>query len=247
VRQGHDAIAAALDTEAAAGRRLVVVDAVVDEDLLAIGAAVARHKLVTGGSGIALGLPENFRRAGELHEGTAAFEPIAGPGVALSGSCSPASLAQVKAHLASHPGLPVTADDLLAEKLTVADAAAFVARHRGEDPIVYSSADPQAVRQAQARHGGKVVAETIESFFGALAAGLVADGVTRIAVGGGETSGAVVSELGVEHFVIGPEIDPGVPALATTRPRPIRMALKSGNFGAPDFFAKALARLGRND
>jgi 3-dehydrotetronate 4-kinase len=66
-------------------------------------------------------------------------------------------------------------------------------------------------------------------------------------VGGGETSGAVVGELGVDRFVIGPEIDPGVPALATRRPRPIRMALKSGNFGAPDFFAKALARLGRNE
>jgi 3-dehydrotetronate 4-kinase len=247
VRQGHGAIAAALETEAAAGRCLVVVDAVVDEDLLAIGAAVAGHKLVTGGSGIALGLPENFRRAGVLGQGAGSFEPLTGPGVALSGSCSPASLAQVKAHLGNHPGLPVSADDLLAEKLTVADAAAFVARHEGEDPMVYSSADPEAVRQAQARHGGKPVAEAIEKFFGALASKLVENGVTRIAVGGGETSGAVVSELGVDQFVIGPEIDPGVPALATTRPRPIRMALKSGNFGAPDFFAKALARLGRND
>jgi 3-dehydrotetronate 4-kinase len=247
VRRGEAAIAKALEAEAAAERRLVVVDAVVDEDLLAIGAAVAGHKLVTGGSGIALGLPENFRRAGELREGTATFDPIAGPGVALSGSCSPTSLAQVKAHLANHPGLPVTADDLLAEKLTVADAADFVARHRGKDPIVYSSADPEAVMQAQTRHGGKIVANAIETFFGALAARLVDDGVTRMVVGGGETSGAVVSELGVDRFVIGPEIDPGVPALATTRPRPIRMALKSGNFGAPDFFAKALARLGRND
>ncbi len=159
VRRGHGEIAAALEAEAAAGRRLVIVDAVVDEDLLAIGAAVAGHKLVTGGSGIALGLPENFRRAGELREGTGGFEPIAGPGVALSGSCSPASLAQVEAHLANHPGLPVTADDLLAGKLTVADAADFVARHRGNDPIVYSSADPETVRQAQKRHGGKLVAD----------------------------------------------------------------------------------------
>jgi 3-dehydrotetronate 4-kinase len=247
VRKGQGVISAALEAEAAAGRRLVVVDAVVDEDLLAIGAAIAGHKLVTGGSGIALGLPENFRRAGELRQESGGFEPIAGPGVALSGSCSPASLAQVDAHLANHPGLAVTADDLLAEKLTVENAAAFVQRHRGETPIVYSSADPEAVRQAQARHGGKLVADAIEGFFGALAAKLVEDGVTRIAVGGGETSGAVVGELGVDRFVIGPEIDPGVPALATKRPRPIRMALKSGNFGAPDFFAKALARLGRNE
>jgi 3-dehydrotetronate 4-kinase len=247
VRQGQGAIAAAIDAEAAAGRRLVVVDAVVDEDLLAIGRAVAEHKLLTGGSGIALGLPDNFRRAGLLREDTGAFEPIAGPGVALSGSCSPASLAQLEAHLADHPGLPVKVDDLLAGKLTVEAAVSFVQDHRGEHPIVYSTADPEAVRQAQARHGGKVVAEAIEGFFGALARKLVDAGVTRIAVGGGETSGAVVSELGIERFHIGPEIDPGVPALATQQPQPIRMALKSGNFGAPDFFEKALVRLGGNE
>jgi 3-dehydrotetronate 4-kinase len=247
VRRGQGAIAAALDAEAAAGRRLVVVDAVVDEDLLAIGAAVAGHKLVTGGSGIALGLPENFRRAGELRQGPEVSSPSPAP---ASPCRAPAPLPRSprsRRIWRTTPGCPVTADDLLAEKLTVADAAEFVARHRGEDPIVYSSADPEAVRQAQARHGGKLVAEAIEGFFGALALKLVEDGVTRIAVGGGETSGAVVSELGVEQFVIGPEIDPGVPALATERPRPIRMALKSGNFGAPDFFAKALARLGRNE
>lgn len=66
VRQGADAIRAAIDAEAAAGRRLVVVDAVVDEDLIAIGRAAADHRLVTGGSGVALGLPDNFRERGLL-------------------------------------------------------------------------------------------------------------------------------------------------------------------------------------
>jgi uncharacterized protein YgbK (DUF1537 family) len=247
VRQGPDAVEAAIGAEASAGRRLVVVDAVADADLLAIGRAVAGHKLLTGGSGIALGLPDNFRRAGLLGEATDTFEPIAGPGVALSGSCSPASQAQLKTHLASHPGLAVRADDLLGGNLTVEQAVSFVERHRGQDPIVYSTADPEAVRQAQARHGQKAVAEAIEGFFGGLARKLVEDGVTRIAVGGGETSGAVVGKLGIDRFHIGPEIDPGVPALSTQRPRPLRMALKSGNFGAPDFFHKALGRLGHDE
>jgi 3-dehydrotetronate 4-kinase len=247
VRQGPDAIQTAIEQQATAGRRLVVVDAVVDDDLLAIGRAVAGHRLVTGGSGIALGLPDNFRRAGLLRPESNQFEPIVGPGVALSGSCSPASLTQLERHLADHPGLAVKADDLLSEKLTVEDAAAFVARHRGQHPIVYSTADPQAVRQAQGAHGARAVAEAIEGFFGRLAKKLVADGVTRIAVGGGETSGAVVNALDIERFDIGPEIDPGVPALSTQRPRPLRMALKSGNFGADDFFDKALGTLGRDE
>jgi uncharacterized protein YgbK (DUF1537 family) len=247
VRQGAGAIAAAIEAEAAAGRRFVVVDAVVDEDLLAIGRAVAGHRLVTGGSGIALGLPDNFRRAGLLSGQADAFVPIAGPGVALSGSCSPASRAQLKAHLAGHPGLAVRPDKVLDETLDVEDAASFVRRHRDEAAIVYSTADPEAVSQAQARYGPRIVAAAIEGFFGALAKRLVEDGVTRIVVGGGETSGAVVNALGIERFRIGPEIDPGVPALAAERPRHLRMALKSGNFGADDFFDKALGALGHDE
>ena len=244
VRQGAHAIESAIEAEAAAGRRLVVVDAVADADLLAIGQAVAGHRLVTGGSGIALGLPDNFRRAGLLGQGANAFAPITGPGVALSGSCSAASLAQVKAHLSRHPGLAVEAEPVLGGKLKVEDAVAFVREHQRRHPIVYSTANAEAVRQVQARHGKTVVAEAIERFFGTLAGKLVEDGVTRIAVGGGETSGAVVNALGIEHFDIGPEIDPGVPSLSTDRPRPLRMALKSGNFGAADFFEKALGALG---
>ncbi|KAB2873116.1 MAG: four-carbon acid sugar kinase family protein, partial [Bauldia sp.] len=107
VRQGAAAIRAALDGEAAAGRRLVVVDAVVDDDLIGIGAAVAEHRLVTGGSGIAIGLPENFRKMGLLGGDEAGFSPARGPGAVLSGSCSIASRGQVAAYLADHPGLAV--------------------------------------------------------------------------------------------------------------------------------------------
>ena len=105
VREGAAAIRAALEAEAKAGRKLVVVDAVVDDDLRAIGQAVAEHKFVTGGSGIAIGLPDNFRNAGLLGHSAGGFSPIAGPGVVLSGSCSTASLAQVAAYVADHSGL----------------------------------------------------------------------------------------------------------------------------------------------
>lgn len=244
VRQGAEAVARSLDEAAAAGRRLVVVDAVADEDLLTIGGAVAGHKLVTGGSGVALGLPENFRRAGLLSGRASVFTGAEGPGVVLSGSCSSASQAQLAHHLESHPGLAVEPAELVAGRLTVETAAAFARQHRDRLPAIHSTADPARVAEAQERFGKVTVAEAIEGFFGALARRLVDDGVVRLAVGGGETSGAVVTALGVERLAIGPQIDPGVPALAAEGERPVRLALKSGNFGSLDFYEKALGVLG---
>jgi uncharacterized protein YgbK (DUF1537 family) len=243
VRQGPAAIRTGLAAEAAREHRLVVVDAVTDDDLVAIGTAAADHKLVTGGSGIAMGLPDNFRQAGLLGGHAAAFAGRPGPGVVLSGSCSPASRGQVIAYLAGHPGLQVDPDAVMAGALTAEDAVGFVRERIAQSPIVYSTAEPDAVEAVQARHSRSAVAGAIERFFGELASRLVEGGVTRLAVGGGETSGAVVTALGVERFSIGPEIDPGVPALAADGKKPVMLALKSGNFGAPDFYAKALRML----
>ncbi|WP_439575824.1 3-oxo-tetronate kinase [Phreatobacter sp.] len=244
VRQGAEAIRVALAAEAAAGRRLAVVDAVADEDLHAIGAAVADARLVTGGSGIALGLPANFRGRGLLSGRGTAFTPAAGPAAVLSGSCSAQSRAQVKAYTARHPGLAVAPDAVVAGTMTAKTAFEHVMERIGLQPMVYSSADPEEVKAAQERHGKAEVAEAIEGFFGELAVMLADAGVARLVVGGGETSGAVVTALEAERFHIGPEIDPGVPALAAEGPRPVRLALKSGNFGALDFYDKALAALG---
>jgi 3-dehydrotetronate 4-kinase len=240
VREGAAAIRAALEAEAKAGRTLVVVDAVVDDDLRAIGQAVAEHKFVTGGSGIAIGLPDNFRKAGLLGRSAGGFSPIAGPGVVLSGSCSTASLAQVAAYVADHSGLKIDAEALVSGRVTVRDAFRFVMDHIDAAPIVYSTAEPAAVASTQMRHGREHVATVIESFFGDLAEQLASAGVCRIVVGGGETAGAVVTALGVRSFRIGPEIDPGVPVLEADGLKPMRLALKSGNFGAVDFYAKAL-------
>lgn len=244
VREGAEAISAAIEAETKTSRTFVIVDAVADEDLLAIGQAIVGHKLVTGGSGIALGLPDNFRRAGLLADVGSGFEAIIGPGAILSGSCSAASNAQVAEHLQTHPGLAVAVSELMDGLLTVDAALDFARAHAGQDPIVYSTAESSTMQAMQARYGREAVAGRIEQFFADLSVELVADGVTRLVVGGGETSGAVVTALGLEHMQVGPEIDPGVPALATDHPRPLRLALKSGNFGATDFYHKALATLG---
>ena len=244
VRRGPDAIREVLAEESSGGRRLVVVDAIADGDLLSIGAAVADHRLVTGGSGVALGLPANFAASG-LVEGTVpALDPIGGPGCVLSGSCSPASQAQVKTFLHAHPGLRVEASALIEGDLAVDSVAEWVFQRLETEPIVYSTDGPAGVAEAQARHGGARVAQAIEHFFGTLAVTLADRGVRRLVVGGGETSGAVVEALRLDALRVGGEISPGIPTLGAERDGPLGLVLKSGNFGTADFFDKALRALG---
>jgi len=241
VARGAAAIAAALARQ---DHLLVVIDALSDADLLAIGRALSDAVLVTGGSGIALGLPDNFRQAGLLAERSRAFEPVEAPAVILSGSCSSQSRAQLSAHLQQHPGIAIRPDAIIAGELTVDAVADELWSLRSRAPIAYSTAPPDEVAAVQQLFGGRA-AQAVEQFFGRLAAKLVERGVGRLVVGGGETAGAVVGAIGIAALAIGPEIDPGVPAMLARRDgRPLAVALKSGNFGAVDFYAKAVRILG---
>lgn len=238
---GAQAIRQRASSEAARGCRLVIADAVRDEDLVALGQAAADDRLLTGGSGIALGLPENFRRQGLLKGGGDAWRPqTEGRSAVLSGSCSRATRAQVGVHAANSPCLHVTADHLVNGEMTAATAVEWVMRQDGL-PLVCSSSDPAAVAAAQERHGSKALAARFEAFFAAVARGLVERGITRLITAGGETSGAVVEGLALRELAIGPEIDPGVPSLRASDG--LTLALKSGNFGSEDFFGKAEAIL----
>ena len=229
---GPAAIAAALAREDAGGHRLIVVDAIRDTDLRAIGAAARDLPLITGGSGVALGLPANLGAV----PGSVPWTGQPGPAVALSGSCSQATRAQVAHHAARHPAREVAAAEVISGATTPDEVAAWLMQAGGL-PLAFSSADPDKVRQAQQEFGAARTSEALEGFFGAVARLCAAAGATRIISAGGETSGAVVGALGLDRLDIGPEIDPGVPAL---RARPdLVVALKSGNFGAPDFFEKA--------
>jgi uncharacterized protein YgbK (DUF1537 family) len=245
VRKGAAAIAEALTRADAEGARLIVVDALSDADLMEIGAALDGAPLVTGGSGIAMGLPENFRRQGLLSGEGSAWQGVEGRCVVLSGSCSTATRGQVARHRTD--GLPVfeiAADDAVAGRLD-SQAIADWALAQTARPLVFSSADPEEVRRAQQTHGRETVAAAIETLFAAIARALVAGGVGRLIVAGGETSGAVVEGLDLTSLEVGPEIAPGAPALRAVPAggRPVALALKSGNFGGVDFFAEADAVL----
>ena len=232
VFQGPDAISAALDAAHAAGKRHIVVDAIRDADLMDIGRAAAGLKLVTGGSGVALSLPANFG----CTPGTPDWQGQPGRALVISGSCSRATRGQVAYHLKSHPAREIRAEEVIAGDLDPANVLDW-ATGAGDLPLVYSSADPAVVAAVQDKYGRDVSASRIEGFFSTLARLAVSAGVTRLITAGGETSGAVVEALDLEELAIGPEIDPGVPALRAAPD--LVLALKSGNFGTEDFFEKA--------
>jgi uncharacterized protein YgbK (DUF1537 family) len=239
VAKGPTAIRAALDACYRRRERLVIVDATSDDDLRRIGTAVSHDLLVTGGSGIALGLPENFRKAGLLGAPVRPWFGVEGAAVILSGSCSSATRAQVATYAARHPSLLIEADALMSAEIDV-DKAYVFCRGQTVTPLIYSSAEPHIVAAGQAKWGREALAGRFEAFFAALAQRLTADGFRRLVVAGGETSGAVATALGRPCLEIGPEIDPGVPALQAVGEPSLALALKSGNFGGPDFFEKAL-------
>lgn len=245
VKQGPAAIRARLDALQGEGVRHVVVDAIEDAHLVAIGEACADLALITGGSGIAMGLPENFRRRGRLDTiGSAeALPPVAGRAAVLAGSCSAATLGQIANFERRRPALRLDPLRLAEDPAgTVARALAWAEPQLGEGPIlIYASAPPEAVQATQAQLGRERAGALVEDAMAAIAQGLVTAGVRRLVVAGGETSGAVVKALDVKGLMIGPQIDPGVPATVTIgREPPLALALKSGNFGGPDFFTRAL-------
>jgi 3-dehydrotetronate 4-kinase len=243
VLKGEVAVAAALRAAQDRGQTLVIVDSIRDEDLVTIGRAAAEAPLLTGGSGIAIGLPGNFIRQGLAQGEGISRQKVAGPEAILSGSCSVATRAQIARHRENHPTLEIDVPAVMDGSLGAADVAAFITARAGQAPLAYSSADPARVGELQARFGREVVAHKLDALFADTARLLLAEGIRRLVVAGGETSGAVVSALGLTAVEIGPEIDPGVPVLVTPEGT-LAMALKSGNFGAEDFFQKALAAMG---
>ncbi|SAJ61909.1 3-oxo-tetronate kinase [Burkholderia multivorans] len=227
------------------GVRIAIADALSDRDLHVLGEACAALPLVTGGSGIALGLPENFRRAAQLaaRDNAASRPRIDGTSTVLAGSASKATNAQVAAWRAARPSFRI--DPLAAARgePVVEQALAFASSHLPEPVLIYATATPDEVKAVQQALGVEAAGELVERTLAAIAHGLRALGVRKFVVAGGETSGAVVQALGVKSLQIGAQIDPGVPATATIGTEPLGLALKSGNFGAVDFFDKALRAL----
>jgi uncharacterized protein YgbK (DUF1537 family) len=246
VSRGAEAVRADFARLRADGYRHAIIDAVTDVDLLTIGQAAADLRLITGGSGIALGLPGNFRRAGLLETaGDAGRLPsVRGAAAVISGSCSSATLAQVAAMRTERPVFEVDPLALAVGEPVVAQALDWATARLGDAPLLISaSAPPEQVRAVQDRLGRERAGSLIEAALAEIARGLVQRGVRRLVVAGGETAGAIVQALAVTGLRIGPQIDPGVPWTVSLGEPTVALALKSGNFGRPDFFLRAFTCL----
>ena len=251
VAAGPQAICERFAALQAEGVGVAVVDAVSNEDLMLIGQALAGMPLVTAGSGIAIGLPQNWpqlqARGADVRAD--ALPPARGAQAVVSGSCSVATNAQVLHFKQSgRPSLAIDPLAIAAGEDVAAQALAWAEPLLASGPVLfYATAEPSAVRAVQEKLGVARAGEMVEHTLSRIAAGLVQRGVRQLLVAGGETSGAVVQALGVQRMAIGPQIDPGVPWTSVDTPlcpgEQVHVALKSGNFGSTDFFPKAFAQL----
>jgi 3-dehydrotetronate 4-kinase len=245
VAQGEAAIRQRIAALQADGVAIAIVDATSNDDLLRLGPALKDLPLVTAGSGVAIALPANFGIAPS--EAASRLPAADGLQAVLSGSCSQATNRQVQAFIAG--GRPAYAVDPLRiarGEDVAAQALAWARPLLGAAPVlVYSTADPGAVQAVQGQLGTEQAGALVERTLAQIAAGLVDAGVRQLIVAGGETAGACVQALGVQQLRIGGQIDPGVPWCwgRDAQGRHLHLALKSGNFGTDDFFAKSFALL----
>ena len=222
---------------------IAITDVLNDEHLYFLGEAVKDFKLITGGSGIALGLPSQLKSRNNHKEKVTAHKlpKVLGKELILSGSCSEMTLAQVNEFSKKYRTLKLNPIELAESNSSLDNAVDWVIQAKGEEPIlVYASAPPDAVNEAQTRLGRDLASSTVENALAKIASAAVQNGFRRIVVAGGETAGAVVSNLGIKGIMIGEQIDPGVPTTVSIGNPSIGLVLKSGNFGSADFFEKAL-------
>jgi uncharacterized protein YgbK (DUF1537 family) len=246
VEAGVDALRAGCARLRGEGVRHAILDAIRDEHLVAAGQACLDLALTTGGAGLGMGLARALARQGRVapKDMRSLLPRLGGPGVVLSGSCSQATLGQVDAVRDRWPSFRLEPLELAKGAQHLDAAIAWARKQLGATPIlIYASAPPQAVANARDALGQTRAAELVEDAFRRLATALADAGVQTFVVAGGETSGAVVEALAVKALAIGPEIAPGVPWTAAVGGRPLRLALKSGNFGGPDFFTRAFELL----
>jgi uncharacterized protein YgbK (DUF1537 family) len=242
VAMGAEAITRRIAALRAEGMAMAIVDGVGDEDLRTLARAAAALPLVVAGSGLAIGIPALHGLQPDAR--AAQLSPASGARAVVSGSCSAATNAQVAAFLATAgEGFAIDPLQLATGRDLAAEALAWARPRLGAAPLlVYATAEPAAVRAVQQQLGAGPAGALVEQTLSRIAKGLVAAGVGQLIVAGGETSGACVQALGITQLRIGPQIDPGVPwchAATPVRAAGLHLALKSGNFGGPDFFHRA--------
>jgi 3-dehydrotetronate 4-kinase len=246
IARGSDAVRARLAELSGKGFGAAIADAVFERDLETIGKVALDHRLSVGASGFGLGLARALVASGRIKPGASnavSDAPLGGPAACLAGSCSQATLQQIASAEQVMPVLHLDPDQVVRGRAEAQRALAWARERLKEGAIlIASSSTPDHVAALQSRHGRDTAGHAIEQAMADIAEGLVQSGVRRLVVAGGETSGAVVDRLGIPGFLVGAEIAAGVPVLRAVGANDgaMLLALKSGNFGGPEFFSDAL-------
>jgi uncharacterized protein YgbK (DUF1537 family) len=240
ISQGPKAVIQEMQQLRQAGVRIAIADCLGNADLIVLGSAAKDLTLVTGGSGLALGLAANFGLWGAAPVPVPAFS---GGRAILAGSCSKMTLRQVEHAKPACRHRQISVKNLAKDSQAEIRDALSWATEMGNKPrplLIYTSETVEGLTKNQNELGLEKASSLCEHALAEIAAELVKNGVTQLIVAGGETSGAVVKRLGLDLLKIGPEIDPGVPwTLATGAGKQLALALKSGNFGSEEFLMKA--------
>jgi uncharacterized protein YgbK (DUF1537 family) len=236
--RGAGAVAEKLQQLAQQGMRYAVLDALNEQHLLTQGAALKEMKLVTGGSGLAMGLARQWAQPGQGSP-QAAGAPQGAKAVVLSGSCSTMTNQQVARYRQQAAAMAIDVARCLddAERTAYITELADWVQQQASAPL-YATAEPEKLQQVQQQYGMAAASQAVESLFAGVVKQLQQQGFSRFIVAGGETSGVVTQALGIRGFHIGPCISPGVPWVRAID-QSISLALKSGNFGDENFFARA--------
>lgn len=242
VDQGAESVRQALGQLAEQGINYVVIDTLNEQHLLTQGEALRDRRLVTGGSGLAIGLARQWATAGaDAAAAEQAGRPQGDRAVVLSGSCSQMTNLQVSAYRQLAPAQEVQIERCLQDADGYAQQLCDWVEansHQALAPLLFATADAQQLQAIQQQHGARRSSEAVEQLFAAVTRELKRRGWQRFIVAGGETSGVVAQSLGVTAFHIGPTISPGVPWVRDIH-QSLSLALKSGNFGDQDFFRRA--------
>lgn len=242
---GHDVVSrgpGAIRSRVAEARhraRYLFPDAATDEDLFSIARAVLDEPLVAGAAGLAGAIGRARGAKGTASRAGVRGRTPAGRAVVLAGSCSRRTLEQIDRMLrANRPAHRLDALE--------SDDPGYLARRAldwydalppGPAPLIYSSLPPAELHEVQGTLGVERSAEILEAAVAQVARGLRERGITRFVAAGGETSGSVVTALGIRGGVVGAEAARGVPWIHTDRN--LDVLLKSGNFGEPDLLLSA--------
>ncbi|MDC3140921.1 four-carbon acid sugar kinase family protein [Alphaproteobacteria bacterium] len=243
ISKGANSIKERIQTLKTDGYKYAIVDTIKNDDFDIICNGVKDLPFLTGGSGIALGLPKIYKDRGLLSASNFEIPKNNSNAIILSGSCSVATINQINIYKENNPSLYVSPDEVINNEDLVEKVFLWIKDNETLSPLVYSSSDTKTVTEKQKQYGQEILANKIENFFELLSKKLVKDNFGTFISAGGETSGAVIKGLGVQELKIGEEISHGVPALWSPHSdgnKPISVTLKSGNFGQTDFFERAL-------